>query len=52
MFTVSDTGPIGCIMNVLATCAFCCTAAFVYKKFHTRKGAVIGLAWALFASPW
>lgn len=36
MFTVSDTGPIGCIMNVLATCA--------YKKFHTRKGAVIGLA--------
>ena len=44
MFTVSDTGPIGCIMNVLATCAFCCTAAFVYKKFHTRKGAVIGLA--------
>ena len=44
MFSVSDTGPIGCIMNVLATCAFCCTAAFVYKKFHTRKGAVIGLA--------
>ena len=44
MFTVSDTGPIGCIMNVLATCAFTCTAAFVYKKFHTRKGAVIGLA--------
>ena len=38
MFTVSDTGPIGCIMNVLATCAFCCTAAFVYKKFHTTQG--------------
>ena len=44
MFTVSDTGPIGCIMNVLATVSFCCTASFVYKKFHTRKGAVIGLA--------
>ena len=43
MFTVSDTGPIGCIMNVLATCAFSCTAAFVYKKMHTKKGAVIGL---------
>ena len=41
---ISETGIIGCIMNVLATCAFCCTAAFVYKKFHTRKGAVIGLA--------
>ena len=43
MFTVSDTGPIGCLMNVLATASFCCTAAFVYKKMHTRKGAVIGL---------
>ncbi|MDD3347844.1 ECF transporter S component [Oscillibacter sp.] len=44
MFTVSDTGIIGLIMNVLATCAFCCTAAFVYKKVHTRKGAVLGLS--------
>ena len=26
MFTVSDTGIIGLIMNVLATCTFCCTA--------------------------
>ena len=44
MFTYSDTGIIGCIMNVLATVSFCCTASFVYKKVHTRKGAVIGLA--------
>ena len=44
MFTVSDTGPIGCIMNVLATVSFCCTAAYVYKKIHTKKGAVIGLS--------
>jgi len=44
MFTVSDTGIIGCVMNMLATCAFSCTAAFVYKKVRTRKGAVIGLA--------
>ena len=44
MITISHTGLIGFIMNALATCAFCCTAAFVYKKFHTRKGAVIGLA--------
>ena len=43
MFTFSDTGIIGCIMNVLATCAFCCTASFIYKKVHTKKGAVIGL---------
>ena len=32
MFTYSDTGPIGCIMNLLATCAFCCTASYVYKR--------------------
>ena len=44
MFTVTDTGPIGCIMNVLATVSFCCTASFVYKKIHTKKGAVIGLS--------
>ena len=43
MFFASDTGPIGFIMNVLATASFCCTAAFVYKKMHTKKGAVLGL---------
>ncbi|MCI8479569.1 MAG: ECF transporter S component [Oscillibacter sp.] len=43
MFTVSDTGIIGCVMNILATASFCCTAAFVYKRFHTKKGAVAGL---------
>ena len=32
MFTVSHTGPIGLIMNILATCSFCCTATFIYKK--------------------
>lgn len=44
MFTVSDTGIIGFIMNVLATCSLCCTASFIYKKKHTMFGAVIGLA--------
>lgn len=46
MFSVSDTGPIGMVMNVLATCSFCCTAAFVYKKQHTKKGAVLACSWA------
>ena len=49
MFTVSDTGPNGMIMNVLATASFCCTAAFVYKKVHTKKGAVIGLTLGVIA---
>ena len=47
MFTYSDTGIIGCIMNMLATASFCCTASFVYKKVHTKKGAVLGLALAV-----
>jgi riboflavin transporter FmnP len=43
MFTISDTGIWGFVMNVLATCAFSCTAAWIYKKKRTIKGAVIGL---------
>ena len=43
MVTISETGPIGCLMNLLSTCSFACVAAFVYKKQHTLKGAVVGL---------
>ena len=49
MFTYSDTGIIGCIMNVLATVSFCCTAAFIYKRNHTRRGAIQGLATGVIA---
>ena len=44
MFTVGETGPIGCIMNCLAACSFACPAALIYKKRHTLKGAVLGLS--------
>ena len=43
MITVSDTGWIGLIMNILASGVFACTASVVYKKKHTLKGAVLGL---------
>ena len=43
MVTVSDTGPIGMLMNVISSCSFCCIAAIVYKKKHTLQGAVTGL---------
>lgn len=43
MFTVSDTGVIGAVMNLVSTCSFACTAAIIYKKNHTLKGAIIGL---------
>ena len=44
MFTISDTGPIGCLMNTLSTCSFALTASIIYKKKHTLTGAGIGLA--------
>ena len=44
MITVSDTGIIGCIMNIVQTLSFACTAAVIYKKRHTLSGAVMGLA--------
>ena len=43
MVTISETGIIGCIMNLISTCSFACVAAFVYKKQHTLKGAIWGL---------
>ena len=44
MVTVSETGPIGALMNLLSTCAFSCMAAFIYKRKHTLAGAITGLA--------
>lgn len=43
MVTISSTGPIGMVMNILSTCAFACTASFVYKRVHTQRGAIEGL---------
>lgn len=44
MLTMSETGVIGCVMNILSSCSFACTAAFLYKKKRSLSGAVIGLA--------
>ena len=44
MVTVSDTAWIGFVMNVLSTCAYACTAAYIYKKSQKLQWAVIGLA--------
>ena len=43
MFTISDTGVIGCIMNIISSCSFAFTAALIYKKKKTLSGAAIGL---------
>ena len=31
------------LMNMVSTCSFACMAAFVYKKVHNQKGAILGL---------
>lgn len=43
MVTISENGILGCIMNIVSTCSFACTAAVIYKKRRTLSGAVIGL---------
>ena len=43
MVTISDTGPIGGLMNLLSTCSFACTAALIYKKKRSLTGAILGL---------
>ena len=37
-------GPFGAFMHFLATGVLVGVAGYIYKKYHTRKGAVIGLA--------
>ena len=43
MVTISATGLIGLVMNILSSCCFACVAAFIYKRKHTLKGAITGL---------
>ena len=43
MVTISETGPIGALMNLLSTCCFACTASYIYKKNRTLKGAILAL---------
>ena len=49
MITVSETGIWGCIMNIIQTLSFACTAAVIYKKKHTLAGAVSGLLYGISA---
>ncbi|MCL2227178.1 MAG: ECF transporter S component [Oscillospiraceae bacterium] len=46
-FTTSVMGPIGIPMNFIASCAFACTASFIYKKNRSIAGATIGLSVAV-----
>lgn len=44
LVTISSTGIIGLIMNILSSCSFAVTAAVIYKKKRTLNGAIVGLA--------
>jgi riboflavin transporter FmnP len=43
MVSVSITGWVGCIQNIVSSCAFVVPAALVYEKRKTLGGAIIGL---------
>ena len=43
MFTISETGVFGCIMNIISSCSFACTVASVYRKKPELSGAALGL---------
>ena len=43
MVTVSSTGPIGLLMNVLSTAAFVLPAALMYRRSRTLRSAALGL---------
>ena len=43
MVTISDTGVIGMVMNVLASCSFACTVAIFYRNHRNISGAIKGL---------
>jgi riboflavin transporter FmnP len=42
--TISNTGIIGLLMNVLSTMSFACVAAFIYKRKKTMNNAIFALA--------
>lgn len=43
LFTISSTGILGCVMNIVSSSSFACTAAYVYQKRRKLSGAVAGL---------
>ena len=43
MVSISDTGPVGCLMNLVSTCSFACVASLIYKKKHSAAGALTAL---------
>jgi riboflavin transporter FmnP len=47
MFIAGQNALWGALMNIVSSCAFVCTAAFIYKKWRSLTGAAIGLVSAV-----
>lgn len=43
MVTISETGPLGCLMNILSTCSFACTAAVICRRRPSQARVGLGL---------
>lgn len=43
MVTLSETGILGMLMNVISSCSFACTAGLIYRKRRTFSGTAVGL---------
>ena len=41
--TVSETGILGLLMNVISSCSFACTASLIHRRRPTARGAATGL---------
>ena len=50
MLTISETGLIGFVMNVISSCAFACVASAVYGRNRRLPSAIAGLALGTAAS--
>lgn len=49
MVTISSTGIIGFIMNIISTVAFATVASLIYKANRTMKGAILALVMGVIA---
>ena len=49
MVTISDTGVIGLVMNVISSASFACVASAIYSRRRSMASAVLGLAAGLVA---
>lgn len=41
--TISSTGPIGLLMNIISSASFAVTAGMIYQKNRTLKGAIVSV---------